>query len=216
METLTMSQELEIDRGLPPAEADIAIDGVTRFLIGGIDGAGKSTLSCSLYLALKEQGINVSLHEIDPWSDTHDPILGNKPWSQRQKRSVIPAEEYREYVDRFKNDRASIVLGDMQGRAEHQGSYLLKEAAEHGILVTRDRTEKDLNNPHRQYEGAWEDLFRQLLIPTSIRIRSIRDGQDCPDGYMGVDGLEREPMPDHPKIKQLGEMVVELAKVRNA
>ena len=64
-----------------------------RMLIGGQHASGKSTLAVTLYRILSEQhGLSVGLHELDIHSDTHDPLLGRKPWSARTKRWPLPLE----------------------------------------------------------------------------------------------------------------------------
>lgn len=192
--------------------AQIAADGVTRILIGSMDGAGKSTLSCSLYLHLAGRGTDVSLHEIDPWSDTHDPILGRKSWSQRQKRTNVSLELYGQYVDRFASDTSQIVLGDMQGRAQNPYNQLLSGVADYGILVSREQTVKDQTVLYPQYEYDWERLYADTLrTPVAARVRSVLPNQIAPPGCLPIDGLERQPAPDHPQIARLGAMVLELA-----
>lgn len=207
LETKPLS--VEVPGTLQPEE-QLTLNGVTRVLIGGMDGAGKSTLSCSLYLALKERGVHVSLHEIDPWSDTHDPILGRKPWSDRNKRAEVPDHEYLERVEEFKNDNADIVIGDMQGRSQYRGNYALYESAHHGILVSREATPKDETRRWRQSEHDWEQLFCDLNIPVNLRIRSLRPNQQCPDNYIGIDDLERVPEPNHEGVQKTGQMIVNL------
>lgn len=91
-----------------------------RVLFGGMSSAGKSTLVCSLYEILDRWGVDVSSHELDIWSDTHDCILGYKPWEQRRKRGGPAGDalhpEFVEAVRRFREDDKDVILGDLPGR----------------------------------------------------------------------------------------------------
>jgi hypothetical protein len=152
----------------------------TRILVGGLDGSGKSTIACSLAEALRHDGVAVHCIEIDPWSDTHDIILGKKDPSLRNPRHQVAIEDFRERVEMFRHSPYPIVIGDLQGRHQYIWNHLLRGIADHGILVGREPTEKDAK---KQAEGIlqtipeWEDLFRGLDTPLSHYIHTLLPGQ---------------------------------------
>ena len=109
-----------------------------KVLIGGYDGAGKSTLACSLYVYLCMIGYDVGLHEIDPWSDTHAPLLGRKNWTERNKRkNYVEADIYHSYVEPFAQDSREIVIGDIQGNYQCPHNHMWANSADVAVLVSR-------------------------------------------------------------------------------
>lgn len=101
MQPSILERRPEIDTG--PVQngfsEKISLRGVTKVLIGGFDNAGKSTLACSLYKAINEQGVRSSLYELDLWSDTHEAILGKKRWDERNKQPEVTCDEYAQYAE---------------------------------------------------------------------------------------------------------------------
>lgn len=223
MTKIESAESVRTGEGLAPqlhaAEAAIGqitvSDCATRFLIGGMDGAGKSTLSCSVYTALKEQGHQVSLHELDPWSDTHEPILGKKGWESRRKRSGQDlGHELAARIEDFTRDPSEIVIGDLMGRVETDELCLLDGMAQYAVLVTRDRTQKDEQSKYPQTEIAWRRLFRDINIPVALHVHSALNGQAVPTEAIRINSLERRLCPENPGIRQLASKFVDLTAKR--
>lgn len=195
----------------------------TRILIGGLDGAGKSTLVCSLAEALRHDGVAVQTIEIDPWSDTHDIIYGRKPVEKRNGRHEVAIGEFRERVEMFRCSPYPIVLGDMQGRQQYSFNFLLKGIADRGILIGREPTEKDLK---RQVENilqtvpAWEELFDQLETQVDLYVHSLLPSQEqtvypriCTPELVMPALTERKLCPYSPYVQQLKNQVLTWAQL---
>lgn len=196
----------------PYGDNQVATNGLTKVLIGGFDNAGKSTLACSLYRALQNQGVETSLYELDRWSDTHEPILGKKSWQQRQKVPEVSVSEYAEFAGKFINHSSGVVLGDIEGRYQNPHIRCLKGSADYALLLTRDPIEKDQNTEWLQTTEGWEELFDELGVPIAIRAHSIIDGQKPPSGTIPVYNLERQLVPNHPDIQAIAKLVIELSQ----
>lgn len=213
--TKTESIQLTHEAGPPEYgdETELALNGVTRVLIGGFDNAGKSTLACSLYRSLNGMGVEAAVYELDRWSDTHDVILGKKLPHERQKTSHVSREMYRTHADKFVADTSKIVIGDLEGR--YQSSYIpiLRRSADFGVLVTRPPIEKDEDSDWLQTEEGWRKLFETLEVPISYHIHSIASEQPHPAGTEPVFGLERKLVPDNPGVIKLAEFILEYAGV---
>lgn len=194
-----------------------------KILIGGYDGAGKSTLACSLYVYLCMTGHDVGLHEIDPWSDTHAPLLGRKSWAARDKRKgFVEADIYRSYVEPFAQDTRDIVIGDVQGNYQCPHNAMWADLADVAILVSRRPTEKDIwraenesrDTPGPQTVHGWRTLFAANGIKRIFYIESLLDGQRPPslaaDKHFAILGLDRALVPLHPDIKNLAELLLRL------
>jgi hypothetical protein len=190
----------------------------TRILIGGLDGAGKSTLTCSVAEALRHDGIAVHTIEIDPWSDTHDVIYGRKPVEKRNGRHEVAIGEFRERVEMFRHSPYPVVLGDMQGRQQYQFNFLLEGIADRGILVGREPTPKD---EKRASEGIlqtldeWEELFDQLETHVDLYVHSLLPGQCqsarprlCTPEMSMPAMLERKLHPYSPYVQQLKNTIL--------
>lgn len=188
----------------------------TRVLFGGMVSSGKSTLVCSLYRLLGTWGVDVSLHEIDVWSDTHACILGEKPWDQRNNTKDNSPEMHRRFqakVEEFRSDSADLVLGDMPGREANESFPLLpRRFAECGVLVTRSPLPKDTHPFLASSPEGWRRIMeRTWLIPVCAEVLSVRNGDQPTLEQYGIDGLEREPQPHHPEIERLAEFLLEHA-----
>lgn len=185
-----------------------------RILIGGMNGAGKSTLACSLYLALRELTSDVTLHEVDPWSDTHDCILGHKPWSERNKRGNFVrnhlASEFAERAAAFAADDASIVLGDLHGRWQLPDFEYWEPLRGSGdaLLVTRRQTAEDFESPYPQDPKSWLLHLERLDIPVrwvvSSHLEPVPDQQ-----ALTVSGLDRLAVPDNSDIVRLARTLLD-------
>jgi len=195
----------------------------TRILVGGLDGAGKSTLVCSLAEALRHDGIAVQTIEIDPWSDTHDIIYGRKPVEKRNGRHEVAIGEFRERVEMFRHSPYPIVLGDMQGRQQYSFNFLLKGIADRGILIGREPTEKDLK---RQAENIlqtvpeWEELYDQLETFVNLYVHSLLPGQEqtvrpraCTPEMVIPAMTERKLCPYSAYVQQLKNLVLDWAQL---
>ena len=174
----------------------------TRFLITGPSGVGKSTLACSLYVRIKMGygtiGHEVSLVELDPWSDTHGCILGRKPWEDRNKRSGQDVfEDYKQNVATFKSRRSELVIGDMEGSMEWRYNELLVGCADYAILLHGQNNESEL---HRQ-------LLAQLQIPILGEFVSAPQGHVSDHGLQVISGLQRSLVPDNPGVRDIVRMM---------
>ena len=169
----------------------------TRVLFAGMDGSGKSTLSCSIYRTLKQAGYDVGLHEIDVWSDTHGPILGRKDWSERNKQGNEVrnhlADEFSEAIGRFvSDDRHRIVIGDLHGRWQMPDRrYWEGLKADGAVLVLRHPTKKDARISCPQRAEDWERFLARWDIPVLFKVFSLRPGQTAPAGTVPANGLDR-------------------------
>lgn len=198
-----------------------------KILIGGFDGAGKSTLACSLYVYLLTQGHEVGLHELDPWSDTHAPLLGHKDWLERTKRTgFVDQDIYSLYVDPFIKDRREIVIGDIQGNYQYAHNNLWAGTASAAVLVSRHATEKDewrrvhesRDIPGPQTVDGWYDLLQRSGISYNniIRVHSLRHGQTVPISpfpVIAAHQLERALVPFHPAVVALADQLLHLRQL---
>jgi hypothetical protein len=178
-------------------------------------GAGKSTLCISVAKALeaRDPSLSVGIHELDIWSDTHPCILGEKPWEQRNKRgSSHPGEElideYRAAIAAYAADGSRIVLGDLPGRANRIEHDDLVAATDGVVLVSRHAREDDAHQLHPQPVEFWERKLRALGLPVIVPVHSLLPGQQAPLGRIAIDGLEREPIPEHPGVRDLATQLI--------
>ena len=187
----------------------------TRVLFAGMDGAGKSTLSCSVYRWLVQAGYDAGLHEIDVWSDTHGPILGQKGWPERNKRGNevrnYLADEFSAAIGQFVSDRRhDLVLGDLHGRWQMPDlEYWQKLRADGAVLVLRHPTEKDSRIACPQRPEDWEAFLARWDIPILFRVFSLQDGQSAPADDLPVTGLDRELRHDDPLIRRVAMRLIE-------
>lgn len=147
-----------------------------RILIGGLDGAGKSTIVCSLAEALRHDGVTVQAIEIDPWSDTHDIILGKKPPELRNPRHEVAIGEFRERVEMFRCSPFQVVLGDLQGMQQYAFNFLLESIADRGIIIGRERTDKDSTKQAKgrlQTVPDWFDLYQKLNTTVDCYVHTL-------------------------------------------
>ncbi len=187
----------------------------TRVLFAGMDGAGKSTLACSVYAVLKSWSIDVGLHELDVWSDTHDPILGRKPWGERNKRGNdvrnYLADEFAGAVDRFVTDeRHRLIIGDLHGRWQMPDyRFWAGLTADWAVLVERQPTVKDrlINSPQRIAD--WERFLESFKIPIRLRVFSRLAGQSVPSGRLPVTDLDRQLCHENPEVWQAATAIMD-------
>ncbi len=125
-----------------------------RLLIGGPANSGKSTLTIGLQRILSERGFKVCAHEIDPYSDTHKPLTGQKPWESRQKNYGATVHDIRDIVSGFASDPSRIVLGDLPGNIRNQHLPLMMSEGTHAIYV--GHTDEELK--------LWLDAFRKARV----------------------------------------------------
>ncbi len=134
-----------------------------RIVFGGPPNCGKSTLAVSLYAQMRRRGMSVGLHEIDVYSDTHDCILGKKPWGERRKRRFCRFDRIiRPRILEYASDTSDIVLGDLPGNLRNQFLAKMIAPADAAVVVGRD------------YAGMlpWEALFARMSIPVLVRVFS--------------------------------------------
>ncbi len=187
----------------------------TRILIGGLDGAGKSTIVCSLAEALRHDGVTVQAIEIDPWSDTHDIILGKKSPELRNARHEVAIGEFRERVEMFRCSPFQVVLGDLQGMQQYAFNFLLEGIADRGIIIGRERTDKDSTKEAKgrlQTVPDWLELYRQINTPVDCYVHSLLPGQPQTVRVAETDKVvpaftERKLVPYNPHIQELKLMV---------
>lgn len=107
-----------------------------RLLVGGPANSGKSTFCTTLYRILRERpGVSVGLHEIDVYSDTHNPLLGKKPWADRRKNFGAVRADIIRRVHEFATDPSDIVIGDLPGNINHQHLPIMMIGGTHGIFL---------------------------------------------------------------------------------
>ena len=181
----------------------------TRVVIGGVNGTGKSTFTCSLYVALKMEGISVGLHELDVYSDTHAPLLGLKPWEERKRyKSRTYEGAIRPAIDRFEADEHAIVLGDLPGKLANPWLEEMIAGAELAILVGRERVERDETAKHPQSAGDWEKFYHERGTPVICRVQSMLSGQEAWEGTISAGGLDRTLVPMHPAVQDVVRILV--------
>lgn len=177
----------------------------TRIVIGGLRGAGKSVFTTSLYRRLQQDGVDVGLHEIDVYSDTHGPLLGRKSWEERRGyrhrwRITIERE-----VAKFAADQSHVVIGDLPGKLTNPNMPLMVQHADVAILVGRHSVEKDAANKHHRSVDQWAEWLEAHEIPVVATIFSLLPDQVHPTGTFPAHGLSRDngPQPDHPVFDDL-------------
>lgn len=187
----------------------------TRVLFAGMDGAGKSTLACSVYAVLASWSIDVGLHELDVWSDTHGPILGRKAWGERNKRGNDVrnhlADEFAAGLARFATDDTHrLLLGDLHGRWQMPDyRFWTGLSADWTVLVERQPTVKDrlINSPQRIAD--WERFLEALGIPIRLRVFSRLSGQSVPPDRLSATDLDRCLCADEPEIWQIAAAIMD-------
>lgn len=189
-----------------------------RILFGGMSSAGKSTLACSVYEILTRRGLDVGLHELDIWSDTHDCILGKKPWEQRNKRGGPSGDdlhpEFAVAVGEFQADDSTIVIGDLPGRRNPSWEAAVG-CADYAVLVYRRPLGKDEEEFFARHEVNWELQMTEWEIPIIARIESLQDTQAYPSGVnrIGVHGLDRQLVFDDRGLLVLATLITRFAEV---
>lgn len=175
-----------------------------RVVIGGVNGTGKSTFTCSLYVALLIESVSVGLHELDVYSDTHGPLLGLKPWDQRVRRTkAMYTQTIRPAIDRFEADEHTIVLGDLPGKLANPWLGEMMAGASHAVLVGRERVERDEGARHPQSFGDWEHFVGDQGVPIIARVKSMLTGQAAWEGTISATGLNRALQPFSPAVQKV-------------
>ena len=144
-----------------------------RILIGGQGSCGKSTLAVTLCKILEQNyEMRVGLHELDVHSDTHGPLLGLKPWSERVKRWPLPQEAPPEVVaeclTRFREDKSDVVIGDLPGRLENPYMEHFLDAAPYAICMARAGDYESMS--------VWYDKFIQNDIQIVRKVYTSQNG----------------------------------------
>ena len=188
-----------------------------RILFGGMSTAGKSTLACSVYEVLIRRGLNVGLHELDIWSDTHDCILGAKPWEQRNKRGGPSGDdlhpEFAVAVERFRADDSAVVIGDLPGRRNPSWDAAIG-CADYAALIYRRQLTKDREEFFADHEVDWERQMEDWGIPVIARVQSLQPGEPDVTGadrYPAI-GLDRELLLDDPGVLDLATLITRFAE----
>lgn len=126
-----------------------------RVLFGGSSGSGKSTLATSIFCYLRSIKKSVALYELDTFSDTHQCLLGRKPWSKRKKReSGLKDPLLLETKSMFLQDNHNLVIGDLMGKIDNITEYLTKKA-DCAILIARSKEEIEY----------WKDFMSFIKVP---------------------------------------------------
>lgn len=190
-----------------------------KILFAGLDNSGKSTLVCSLAVYLRLLGYSVGLHEIDPWSDSHEPILGIKTWSERAKKKFgeVGARDYSLLVENYVQDDSDIVLGDLHGRIQepllHSNAGMLAQASDGAILFNRADRVANVNADFPQSIQAWEGFFDDHGIDILARVYSQQVSETEELGHINAKGLERAVLPYHPALPQLAQTITQVPAV---
>lgn len=173
-----------------------------RVVLGGPQGSGKTTVSASVYVALKERGVSIGIHEIDVYSDSLLCVLGKKPWTERKKRKWAwfdPTIKNR--ITEYESDPSEIVLGDLPGKITNPFLPDMIKPAHAAIIVSRT------------IEGIaqWERFFNKHDVPVVLRVFSVKD--DIPEELQGsdmvlIDGLDRLLIPR--ENQKLEDIVTEI------
>lgn len=177
----------------------------TRIVIGGLRGAGKSVLTTSLYLRLQQDGVDVGLHEIDVYSDTHGPLLGLKSWEERKGKHHVWQRTVERRVAEFAADTADVVIGDLPGKLTNPNMPLMVQHADVAILVGRHPVQKDEANKHHRSVDRWAEWLEAHKIPVIATVFSLLPDQVHPAGTFPAHGLNRDngPQPNHPVFDDL-------------
>jgi len=177
-----------------------------RVTIGGPANSGKSTFAVSLSIALSNMGVDSGLHEIDVYSDTHQCIRGDKPWSARQKRVHFPngdLGDVEQVVERYRRDERTIVLGDLPGNIHNPHLALMVRHAHAAIILSKDV--EGLNE--------WERFFEGRGIRVLIRVLSYLDSH-LPMATLGdenlffVGGLNRKLQSENEQVCNVARKII--------
>lgn len=173
----------------------------TRIVVGGLRGAGKSVFTTSLYLCLQDRGVNVGLHEIDVYSDTHGPLLGQKSWEQRQGKHHVWVRTVERRVAEFAADPSDVVIGDLPGKLTNPNMPLMVKHADAAILIDRHPVLKDGTNKHHRTAQQWQQWLEARDVPVIAVVFSVLPQQGHPEGTFPVAELDRHlygPNPHNP------------------
>jgi hypothetical protein len=175
----------------------------TRIVVGGQRGCGKSTLTVSLFRHLEARQLDIGLHEIDVYSDTHACILGEKPWEQRiRKKHAWFNPTIRRRIGEFSADKREIVLGDLPGKVTNPSLHHMVKPAHKAILVAKDE----------QGFVEWDAFFLKQNIPVVLRVISYRHQMllfpPVLQNLLFVHGLERKILISH-EITAVADFVLQ-------
>jgi len=185
-----------------------------RLVVGGVNGTGKSTFACSLYVSLAMVGVSVGLHELDVYSDTHGPLLGLKTWEERKRRIFAKyVQTIRPAIDRFEADEHAVVIGDLPGKVSNPWLAEMAGKSDVAVLVGRERVERDLTARHPQSAADWERFFRTIGIPVIARVQSMLTGQAAWEGAVTARGLNRALQPLSPGVLEVRGAILRQAGI---
>lgn len=185
-----------------------------KLLMAGMRGTGKSTLTISLYEALRatRPDLSVGCHELDPYSDTHALIRGEK--TDVERKSLKQCDFERVLVERhimpFRRDPRDIVIGDLPGKLTNPRMGEMMSHGTHAIVVGRHDVEKDHTGrfaKHHRGVEHWVQHLERRDIAVVARVQSLLPGQSRWDGFFHIEGLVRTPLPTISPILQLAELV---------
>lgn len=172
-----------------------------RVLIGGPVNSGKSTLACSLYVALSMQGVPSSLVELDIWSDTHTCILGERPWRLRKKKISFSSHKLKLMSKKFLKSSETVVIGDLPGKIDRHTKNIATMAQCVAILIKRRRY--FLNDFKYGSPEEWEKFFQENQIPLLAKVHSLLPSQRCNKNYIPIADLDRALVPFNPGVQSL-------------
>lgn len=185
-----------------------------RIIFGGISNSGKSTLVCSVFELLRQWDLDIARHELDVWSDTHECILGYKPWSERRKRGGPEGDhlhtEFAAEVGRFRTATQDIVLGDLPGR-RNPSWETVAGSADGAIIVYRSPLSVDGKAFFADHEVDWERQMTEWGIPVIARVYSLRADESPDPDRICLSELDRHLAIDRPEITEIAGLITDHA-----
>lgn len=183
--------------------------GQVRLLIGGPANSGKSTLCTSLFHILRDvPDLTVGIHEIDVYSDTHGPLLGLKPWSERKKNFHAGRSEVDARMAEFLSDRADLVIGDLPGNIRNPHLPVMMAGGTHAMYVGRSFDE---------YEH-WKEAFIRAKAHLQWTVLTAINGSPVmalPPHARLIRDLTRETCPKNTALQEFAREIADFCQVKS-